>query len=256
MISKIRFLKRYIWVFIRSFFVLNGGQFNPHGVPIKLPHYADISIRYLLARGRPYEEPEARMVKKYISNGFNVIELGGCYGIISALIRKQIGPHAKHIIVEADSTLAEVCMDNANLENTVNKAEVVVAAVDYSGSDEITFASGQNAHVGHIALEGELGFQVPTTTLAEQVSKLPEKNYILVCDIEGAELDLFENEKRTLSRAHLLILETHPRIYPKKGQDLAQLEADIEKLGLIEIEKSESVICFASKTAMRDLNLT
>ena len=72
MISKIRFLKRYIWVFIRSFFVLNGGQFNPHGVPIKLPHYADISIRYLLARGRPYEEPEARMVKKYISNGLEV----------------------------------------------------------------------------------------------------------------------------------------------------------------------------------------
>ena len=104
MISKIRFLKRYIWVVIRGFFVPNGEQFNPHGVLIKLPRSADISIRYLLARGRPYEGPEARMVQKYISHGFNVIELGGCYGIISALIRKQIGPHAKHIIEDERQT--------------------------------------------------------------------------------------------------------------------------------------------------------
>lgn len=256
MIKKIRFLKRYIWVFIHSLFAPTGQQFKPHGVPIRLPRNSDISIRYLLARGRPYEGPEARMVQRYISNGFNVIELGGCYGIISALIRKQIGPHAKHIIVEADPSLASICMDNANLENTVNKAEVVVAAIDYSGSKEITFASGQNAHVGHVALEGELGFQVPTTTLAEQISKIPENNYVLVCDIEGAELDLVEKEKKLLSKAHLLILETHPKIYPKKNADLKKLQTDIERLGLVEIERSEAVICFASKIAMKELSIT
>ena len=256
MILKVRFLKRYLWVFIRSIFVSDGDQFNPHGVPINLPKNSDISIRYLLARGRPYEAPEANMVQKYITNGSSVIELGGCYGIISALIRNKIGPNAKHIIVEADPSLATICADNANLENTINKAEVVVAAVDYSGSTEISFASGQNAHVGHIALEGEPSFKVPTTTLTEQVSKLPGTDYVLVCDIEGAELDLFENEKKVLSQAHLLILETHPKIYPKKDNDLKRLRVSIERLGLIEIEKSECVICYASKTAMKDLSLT
>ena len=255
MILKIRFLKRYLWVFVRSIFVPNGEQFNPHGIPVELPKNSDISIRYLLARGRPYEAPEAKMVRQYITNGSNVIELGGCYGIISALIRKQIGPNAKHIIVEADPSLATICSVNANLENTINEAEVVVAAVDYSGSKEITFAKGRNAHVGHIALEGEPGFNVPTTTLAEQVSKLPSKEYVLVCDIEGAELNLLENEKKSLSKAYLLILETHPEIYPEKDSDLLKLQASIERLGLFEIEKSDSVICYGSKTAMKDLNL-
>lgn len=254
--KKIRSLKRYIWVLIHSIFTNNGEHYSPHGVNIKLPKNADISMRYLLARGRPYEEPEARMVERYVLKETNVIELGGCYGIISALIRKKIGPNAKHIIVEADPALAGICNDNANLKNTVNKAEIVIAAVDYSGAKEITFAPGQNAHVGHVALKGEQGFTVPTTTLTEQVSKLPDDDYVLVCDIEGAELDLFENEKKALERANFVILETHPKIYPKKDSDLALLLTAIENLGLVQIEKSGSVMCFASKTAMVDLNLT
>ena len=78
----------------------------------------------------------------------------------------------------------------------------------------------------------------------------------LVCDVEGAELDLFENESISLSRVKILILETHPKIYPKKEFDLQRLQQNIEKIGLIEIERSESVICFASNTAIKDLNLT
>ena len=62
------------------------------------------------------------MVRKYLSIVMTVIELGGCYGIVSALIRKQIGPDAKHIIVEADPSPAKICVLNANLENTKNIA--------------------------------------------------------------------------------------------------------------------------------------
>lgn len=253
MILKLKLFKRYLWVLMRSIFFSDGDIFNPHGVPVKLPRNTDISIRYFLARGRPYEAPEARMVQKYISKGNNVIELGGCYGVISALIQKKIGPNAKHIIVEANPSLAAICAINANANKKVNNAEVVVAAVDYSGKKEISFAPGANAHVGHVALEGEEGFTVPTTTLAEQAKKLEGNSYVLVCDVEGAELDLFQNERKSLSRVHLLILETHLHIYPKKIFDLQQLLQNIEKLGLIEIERSESVICFASNTAMKDL---
>ena len=107
------------------------------------------------------------MVRKYLSIVMTVIELGGCYGIVSALIRKQIGLDAKHIIVEADPPLAKICVLNANLENTKNIAEVVVATVDYSGAKSITFSPGQNVHGGHVANNEEAGFSVPTTTLAK-----------------------------------------------------------------------------------------
>jgi hypothetical protein len=92
----------------------------------------------------------------------------------------------------------------------------VVAAVDYSGAKSITFSPGQNVHGGHVANDKEAGFSVPTTTLAKQVLKLPKNQYILVCDIEGAELDLFHHEKKALSTAYLIILETHPKITQKR----------------------------------------
>ena len=195
------------------------------------------------------------MVRKYLTLGMNVIELGGCYGIISALIRKQIGPDATHIIVEADPSLAKICACNANLNNTNNMPDIVVAAIDYSGANEITFARGPNAHAGHIANDGEPGITVPTTTLAEQVSKLTKEEYVLVCDIEGAELDLSQNEQTALSRAYLLILETHPKIYPRKKLDYQQIKTNIENIGFVEIEKSGAVACFASKKALENLNL-
>ena len=251
----IRTFKRSIWMLIHKIFVSNDEVFSPHGISITIPKDADIDIRYLLARGRPYEAPEAEMVRKYISIGMSVIELGGCYGIISALIRKQIGPDAQHIIVEADPSLAKVCASNANLENTNNLAEVVVAAIDYSGAKKITFSPGQNAHGGRVANDEERGFTVPTTTLTEQVSKLVENEYVLVCDIEGAELDLCQNEKSALSKAYLVILETHPKIYPGKKLDYNQIQTNIENAGLVEIEKLGAVVCFASKTAIKDLNL-
>lgn len=76
-------------------------DFSPHGVPVHVPATADISLRYLLTRGRDYEREEAAMVRDFLAPGMNVIELGGCMGIISALIRDRIGPEAKHVVVEA-----------------------------------------------------------------------------------------------------------------------------------------------------------
>ena len=253
--KKIRLFKRTIWLFFRSVFVKDSDEFSPHGVKVKLSKKVDLSIRYFLARGRPYEAEEAKMVRKYIPFGANVIELGGCYGVISALIRNQIGPDGNLIIVEANPSLAEICAGNADRGNAESKSEVVVGAIDYSGAKEVKFALGQNPHVGHVALQGEEGFTVQTTTLAEQVKKLPEGDYALVCDIEGGELDLFNNEKKSLSRVNFLILETHPDIYPKGMYDLEQLYKTIESIGFIEIEKSGSVFCFASKTAKGDAKL-
>ena len=68
-------------------------------------------------------------------------------------------------------------------------------------------------------------------------------------------MDLFQNEQTALSRAYLLILETHPKIYPRKKLDYQEIKKNIEHLDFVEVEKSGTVICFASKKALMDLNL-
>ncbi|MGY8789588.1 MAG: hypothetical protein ACKVKR_04735, partial [Pseudomonadales bacterium] len=102
------------------------------------------------------------MVKSFLGKNTNVIELGGSLGIISALIRNQIGPRAKHIIVEANRDLASICALNAKQNGEVGATEVVVAAIDYSGAESVKFSAGNNAHIGHVSRPNEEGLTTPT----------------------------------------------------------------------------------------------
>jgi FkbM family methyltransferase len=237
-------LKRYLYLKVRSLLSKSNEHFAPHGIPIYIPTSSDLAIRYLLAKGRPYEEPEADMVKSYLAPNTNVIELGGCLGVISALIRKQIGPQAKHIIVEANPNLAAVCLLNAKQDSEVGATEVVVAAIDYSGADSVQFAVGNNAHVGHVSGLNEEGFTTPTVTLSKLAQRMPEGPFALICDIEGAEVQLFEKEQHIISRLSLLVLETHSDVYSDGKATQNEMLDQIKAAGLEEIVRSEAVICF------------
>ena len=242
-------LRRRFHLWLRKVLGKSDTVFAPHGVPVVIPADADLAIRYLLARGRPYEAPEAEMVRAYLPRGSNVIELGGCMGVVSALIRDQIGPEARHVVVEANPDLAKICARNARHIANTGATEVIEAAVDYSGAPSVTFARGYNAHVGHVARHGEDGFTVPTVTLSQLVTKMPEGPFALICDIEGGEIALFEAEDSLLSRISLMVLETHPKIYPNGADDLAALVARIERAGFESIAEAEQVICFRQRAS-------
>ena len=237
-------IKRRLYLSLRSILTKSKEIFYPYGIPIYIPASSDLAIRYHLARGRPYEEPEANMVKLYLGSDTNVIELGGCLGIISALIRNQIGPSAMHVIVEANPDLAAICAVNAKQDGELGTTEVVVAAIDYSGEASVTFAVGENAHVGHVSHQNEEGLTTPTITLSNLAGRMPKGPFALVCDIEGAEAQLFESEQDILSRLSLLVLETHLDVYLDGEVTKNKILKRIKEAGLEEIERSEGVICF------------
>ena len=124
-IARYKKIKRELYLKI---FNRNGENvYQPHGVSVKIPRYGDVSIRYSLSKQRPYEESEANLIRKYLKFGTNVVELGGCYGVISALVRKIIGPNAQHVIVEADPDLAAICSLNANPDLRSSNTNIVIA---------------------------------------------------------------------------------------------------------------------------------
>ena len=187
------------------------------------------------------------MVRRDLAPCQNVIELGGCFGLISAVIRQAIGPDARHIAVEADAGLARACAENAVIGANPQCTSTIVAAVDYSGRDTVTFQTGHNAHVGHVPGAGEVGATgkpVATTTLRKLAALLPDGPFALVCDIEGTELALFQADADLLPRITLLVLETHPKVYSGGEADLAQMVATITASGLRVVEEAEQVICF------------
>ena len=216
--------------------------FAPHGIVVSVPREADVKLRYDLARGRPYEAAEAKMIETYLRFGTPVIELGGCLGIVSALIRRQIGPDATHIVVEAKSELARICAANARIGATDAAVRVVVAAIDYSGTQTVSFSTGKTAHGGHVSTAGEL--RVPAITLSSLAAAMPAGQFALVCDIEGAELAMVEREDAVLRRVDLLILETHPKSYPAGVADRDRMIAMIQSNGLRQVAQDKNVYAF------------
>jgi FkbM family methyltransferase len=243
-----KFMKRprrlaLLWVLER--FGISTEVFYPYGVEVHVPKHSDLSMRYNLVRKRPYEVGEARMIQSFLKPGTHVVELGGCVGVISTLIRHVIGPEAQHIVVEADPDLAQVCGANAAREARPGAMTLVNAAVDYSGAKTVRFAAGHNAHVGHIAQDGEDGRDVPTTTLAALMPHLPpDGDAALICDIEGAELALCATDAAHLARFSLIVLETHPDVYPHGAADLAHIRQQFDTAGFEVIDEYEQVIGF------------
>lgn len=236
--------RRQLILWVMKLFGKDTENFAPHGVPIQIPADADLALRYLLARGRPYEAPEAKLITDHLPRGTNVIELGGCMGVVSALIRHTIGPEAKLVVVEANPELAVICETNAIRNDPSGKTIVVQKAVDYSGQPTVTFATGHNAHVGHVVEAGEMGLTVPATTLSSLAANIPDGPFALVCDIEGAEIALVKHEQEVLGRVSLLVLETHPDIYANGRSDLDILCAALGGLGLRLVEEIDQVLCF------------
>ena len=224
-------------------------RFSPFGIPVRIPASRELELRYNLARGAPYEVPEGRMVQAYLPKGLNVIELGGCFGVISAVIRRSIGPEALHIIVEADPDLARLCLENGSIGARPDRTQVVAAAVDYSGRATVTFSQGHNANVGHLAKAGEAGLTVPTVTLAKLAQRLPEGAFGLVCDIEGAEAAMFAAETTLLNRIAVIILETHPQAYAEGTAALNRITNQIHTAGFDRVDVEDAVMAFVRPDA-------
>jgi FkbM family methyltransferase len=225
-------------------------DFAPHGVPIHIPEGSDLAIAYLLAKGRPYEAEEAGMVRDFLRPGMNVIELGGCFGVVSALIRRTIGPDACHIIVEANPALIPILSRNAVQNSDPSRTEIINAAVDYSGSQSVSFSIGQNSHMSRVGEGSKRTVTVPALRLSEIADRIAGKPYALVCDIEGAELALIESEAGALSRVDLLILETHPKSYPKNHADSDRILTLLESVGFRSVRKERDVVCLRRERAI------
>lgn len=90
---------------------------------------------------------------------------------------------------------------------------------------------------------------MPTIRLAELVRTLPDGPFALISDVEGAEVPMITAETKLLARVDLLIMETHPKVYPKGEADLAAMLALVTASGLVLVERADDVFCFRRPTA-------
>ena len=177
-----------------------------------------------------YERSEIKMIKKYMLKDYPIIELGASLGVTSLAI-SEVSLHKKIVSVEANRKLI------TNLESTksLNKLQnwtILNYAIDYSGSSHIKFTVDPANLGSHKSYNHETAniIEVPTITL-EKVNKkwLNTEEFVLIADIEGAEIEFVLNDQIFLQEyCQQMILELHDTQYKGNSYSKSQIASLIK----------------------------
>jgi FkbM family methyltransferase len=174
-----------------------------------------------------YEEPERKALGKFLDPELPVVELGACIGVISCLTNRRLRKPENHVVVEANSALLPLLEQNR--ARNACRFKIVHAAVSH-GAETITFNLDDNILASSVHGDERRAVAVSTVTLERLLNDHGFQQATLICDIEGAELELVEQELKTLGeRVSMIIMELHDRMV---GQEPTQrMLASLESAG-------------------------
>ena len=173
-----------------------------------------------------YEQPERVAVKRFLDPRLPVVELGGSIGVVSCLTNKMLDDPERHVVVEANPALATLLRRNRDRNGC--RFTILDRALAYGG-DTIAFDLGGSA-TSSLHVKTGVTSLVGKTSLEEILAEHGFGLINLICDIEGAEADLVENECDCLcERVKTLIVEVHPNVLG--GDRVASMIERLESRG-------------------------
>ncbi|MBT8154066.1 FkbM family methyltransferase [Epibacterium ulvae] len=170
-------------------------------------------IRTLL-RTEAYEAKEATAIEKLVRKGDVVMELGGGIGFMSTLVATKTRAKSVHAF-EANPQLIPY-IKQVHAINKAKKAEVTHAVLG-AQAGEATFYVRPNFLASSLApMEDDTDVTAVTVPALDVNAVIADlKPSVLICDIEGAEVDLLPQMDLTGLRA--VVIETHPQWIGKEG---------------------------------------
>jgi FkbM family methyltransferase len=185
-----------------------------------------------------YEEPERAALKKFLDPELPVIELGACIGIVSCLSNRRLRNPENHVVVEANPALLPILEQNRDRNNC--RFKIVHAAISY-GAETISFNVDDNILASSVHGGDQRAVVVSTVTLEKLLNDHGFERVTLICDIEGAELQLVEHELATLSeRVAAIIMELHDRIIGE--EPTRRMLASLKSAGFGIVKKDSDVV--------------
>lgn len=181
---------------------------------------------------KTYESAEIRFISKYLQNyKGTIVEFGASIGVVSTTLAKA-NPNAKLISFEADSRFIPIIENNFKL-NGIKNAFVYNEVIGANGYE---FSPGEDNTMGKIS---------KSTTNSAKLSSFSdilmnysiENEFVLVCDIEGAEFFVLNEDVNNLKNCSLLIMELHPIEIDSSLITVEDLKIKITNLGYRIIEQ-------------------
>jgi FkbM family methyltransferase len=170
---------------------------------------SDVQSREFLLNGS-YEGKERFASKRYIRRDVPVVELGASLGVVSCLVNRRLRAPQRHVVVEANPEVLPMLVENRDRNGC--KFEILHGAAGGEGKT-VRIYFGKGALTGSSITAADNWAEISAVTLAEVVLARGFGCCALICDIEGAEINLIRSEIDTFrSRVEMFIVEFHPRI--------------------------------------------
>ena len=159
-----------------------------------------------------YEGAEIKFLKKYFEKGYDVIELGSSIGVVSCLIKSLMDAKNKLVCVEASPKLLKILNKNLVINQLQNNSNVLNAAITaQKDSKQIFFNPGMSNTTGIISKKrkSQDSTKIKSKTINEILNDFNFDKYIMVMDIEGAEIDILLSNNTRFKNCKLLFIELH-----------------------------------------------
>jgi FkbM family methyltransferase len=173
-----------------------------------------------------YEVEEVALARRYLDPELPLVELGGSIGVVACVTNRLLSRPERHVVVEASPVLLPTLEANRTMNGC--KFSIEHAALAYH-TDAVEFPL--EGHFLHGRINGsDKTARVQAVTLGKLLEKYEFETINLVSDIEGAEIELVEQEPEILrDRVKTLVMETHA-CFRGEEQVLAMLAA-LARLG-------------------------
>lgn len=186
----------------------------------------------LAMKSEGYEYPEIRGLKRALCSGDRVLELGSGLGIITALAGRAVAPEGKVLSFEANLAMisdTQKFLADHGISNVELRHSVLVPKAEKGETRDfyLTRSFASSSLLSNKTTKDHGLISVPAVQLNDVVAEF--KPNVMVCDIEGGELELIPALDASELRA--VVMELHPDRL--SVAQLAEIDAALATHGLI-----------------------
>jgi len=166
-----------------------------------------------------YEIEERELIKKYISEGDRILELGGCIGVVSCIANRILKDPHDHVVVEANPELIPTLNKNKEL----NMCGFIIEHCIIGSSRYCDFFVHELIVGGSGKRKTKRKIEIVSRSLNELLEKHGNFSVLLI-DIEGGEYNFIMENKEAIRNFSKIIIEQHDFIIgPKKVGELKEI---------------------------------
>lgn len=235
-------LAQSLWFRLRPIHALLGWLIEVRGNVIRIGDSKILLGSGLIPRHRKifllsgYERPELCLITRHLHPDLPVVELGGFIGGVSCTINKLLAEPNNHCVVEANSKALAILEENRTL-NSCN-FKIMHRAIAYGNDRVAVIDAGMSSTIKEMPTHPEE--MVETITLREILAYNQIEITTLICDIEGHEYLLIENEQDVISAyVAYLFIEVHDDA--RMAMTAKNLLSRLSMMGFVVLDQVENV---------------